>query len=98
IACVNSTEASAWCVHAELANHEQLKHVIHMQKDGFEKSDQEEKNKYPVKAGLTDKPPEEVRSVDRTFPHRFPDAAPKSGFDPHLALCVRLSMPGRGLR
>src|SRR2546425_3310797 len=84
--CVDIREFSDRSVQAELANPELRKHVIHLQKDGFEKSDQEEKNKYPVEAGLTDKPPKEVCRVDRTFPHHFYDAAPKGGGSPACPL------------
>ena len=35
-------------VHPEFANAELRKNVIHLQKDGFEKSDEEEENKQPI--------------------------------------------------
>src|SRR6266480_2460677 len=90
-------------VKAQFANAELRKNVIHLQKDRFQKSDEEEENKQPVEAGLTDQPPEKITCVDGTLPHRLADAAPKRRltlprFDPHLALRVRLSLPGRGLR
>src|SRR5882724_1892332 len=90
-------------VEAEFANAELRKNIIHLQKDRFQKSDEEEENKQPVEAGLTDQPPEEMRSVDGTLPHSLSNTAPKRRltlprFDPRLALRVGLSLPGRGLR
>jgi len=77
--CVDVREFSDWGVQPELANPELRKHVIHLQKNGFEKSDQQEKDKYPVETGLTNQPPEELRRVDRAFSHRFSDVTPKCG-------------------
>ena len=97
---VDGRKLAHGCIHPEFANAELRKNVIHLQKDGFEKSDEEEENKQPIEAGLTDQPPEKITCVDGTLPHRLADAAPKRRltlprFDPHLALRVRLSLRER---
>src|SRR5947208_15402701 len=53
-------------VHPEFANAELWKHVIHLQTDGCERSDEEEGNKHPIVAGLTDQPSETISSEDDT--------------------------------
>src|SRR6266536_424464 len=72
-------------VEPELANTELRKHIIHLQTDGFEKSDEEEEKKQPVEAGLTDQPPKKMRCVDGALPHRPPNAFPKTRRSPAIA-------------
>src|SRR5213080_1324144 len=57
---------SNWRVQAEFANAELRKHIIHLQKNGFQKSDEEKEKEKPVKTGLTDQPPEKMRGVVRS--------------------------------
>src|SRR6266496_5764264 len=72
-------------VEAEFANAELRKNVIHLQKDRFQKSDEEEENKQPVEAGLTDQPPEKMRGVDRALTHGLSNAFPKTRRSPVIA-------------
>src|SRR5436309_4892353 len=72
-------------VHPEFANAELRKYVIHLQKDGFEKSDEEEEHKQPVKTGLADQSPKKMRCIDRALLHRFPDAGPETPRSPAIA-------------
>src|SRR5437867_12659915 len=61
------------------------KNIIHLQKDRFQKSDEEEENKQPIEAGLTDQPPEKMRCVDGSLPHGISDAFPKTRRSPVIA-------------
>src|SRR5215471_20772691 len=46
--CVDRSKLPDRSVQTELANAELRKHIIHLQKDRFEKSDEEKKNEQPV--------------------------------------------------
>ena len=75
--CVDRGNLSNRRVQAEFANAELRKHIIHLQKNGLQKSNEEKEKEQPVKTGLTDQPPEKMRGVDRALAHRLSDTAPK---------------------
>src|SRR5438128_1063716 len=82
---VNGGKLAHRRVHAEFANAELRKNVIHLQKDRFQKSDEEEENKQSIEAGLTDQPPEKMCGVDRALPHGLSNAFPKTRRSPVIA-------------
>src|SRR5438874_4428576 len=55
------------------------KDIIHLQEDGFEKSDQEKEDEDASESRLSDEPPEKPDGVDRALPHRLGDASAKAG-------------------
>ena len=72
-------------VEAELANAPLREHVVHLEKNGFEESDEEEESKQPVEGRLTNQAPKKLRGSDRAFSHRLSDAGPKGGRGPAIA-------------
>src|SRR5438132_7580453 len=50
----------------QFANAELGEHVIHLQENELEKSNQEKKNKEPVKHGLTEQPPKQPDGIAST--------------------------------
>ena len=66
-------------VKPELANSECRKDVVHLQKNRFEKSDEQEKEQQPVKTGLGDQPSKQMCGFNRTLPHPLSDAEPEGG-------------------
>src|SRR6266516_5468336 len=69
--CVDRGNFSNRRVQAEFANAELRKHIIHLQKNGFQKTDEEKEKEQPIKTGLTDQPTEKMRGFDRALPHRL---------------------------
>src|SRR6266545_2123455 len=55
------------------------KDIIHLQEDGFEKSDQKKENEDASKSRLPDEPLEELDGVGRALPHCLGDASPEAG-------------------
>src|SRR5207253_9063678 len=51
---IDGGKPADWRVQPELAIAKFREHVIHLEKDGFEKSDEDEKNEQPVKTGLAE--------------------------------------------
>src|SRR4030095_7364706 len=55
------------------------KDIIHLQEDGFEKSDQKKENKDASESRLSNEPPEQSDGVGRALPHRLGDASDEAG-------------------
>ena len=49
---IDGRQLTDWSAVPQLANAELGKHVVHLQKDELQKSDQKKKSEEPVKAGL----------------------------------------------
>src|SRR5215475_1034303 len=64
-------------IETEFANTELRKYIIHLQKDRFEKPDEEKKSEQSVERRLSDQPSEKVCCIHRAFSYCCSNTTPK---------------------